>query len=157
MGTPPVCQYLAGNRLAAFWLGLRPTLVPLDRNRSRTRHRHFQFVHVTRAATTRSGCDRIRGSERSPNASNVVRRTRLDDSAVCKYCGASPGAGGFSVRADPPISASYSCPNGLSEYAAGVASHRDFYVGGYHGWPYWERELHWALPQIADVIRRTTR
>ena len=40
---------------------------------------------------------------------------------------------------------------------AGVASHRDFYVGGYHGWPYWERELHWALPQIADVIRRTTR
>ena len=41
--------------------------------------------------------------------------------------------------------------------AAGVASHRDFYVGGYHGWPYWERELHWALPQIADVIRRTTR
>ena len=41
--------------------------------------------------------------------------------------------------------------------AAGVASQRDFYVGGYHGWPYWERELHWALPQIADVIRRTTR
>ena len=41
--------------------------------------------------------------------------------------------------------------------AAGVASHRDFYVGGYHGWPYWERELHWALPQIVDVIQRTTR
>src|SRR5205823_3466123 len=41
--------------------------------------------------------------------------------------------------------------------AAGVPSHRDFYLGGYHGWPYWERELHWALPQIVDVIQRTTR
>ena len=41
--------------------------------------------------------------------------------------------------------------------AAGVPSHRDFYLGGYHGWPYWERELHWTLPQIVDVIQRTTR
>ena len=41
--------------------------------------------------------------------------------------------------------------------AAGVPSRRDFYLGGYHGWPYWERELHWALPQIVDVIQRTTR
>ena len=41
--------------------------------------------------------------------------------------------------------------------AAAVPSHRDFYIGGYHGWPYWERELHWALPQIVGVIQRTTR
>lgn len=26
------------------------------------------------------------------------------------------------------------------------------YVGGYHGWPYWEATLHWALPQIVEVI-----
>jgi S-formylglutathione hydrolase FrmB len=28
----------------------------------------------------------------------------------------------------------------------------DFYGAGYHGWPYWERELHWALPQILTVV-----
>lgn len=36
---------------------------------------------------------------------------------------------------------------------AGVPSERDFYPGGYHGWPYWERELHWALPQILPIIQ----
>jgi S-formylglutathione hydrolase FrmB len=35
---------------------------------------------------------------------------------------------------------------------AGVPFHQDFYAGGYHGWPYWQRELHWALPQILPVI-----
>ena len=35
---------------------------------------------------------------------------------------------------------------------AGVPFQQDFYTGGYHGWPYWERELHWALPQILPVI-----
>jgi len=38
--------------------------------------------------------------------------------------------------------------------AAGVPAARDFYPGGYHGWPYWERELHWALPQIMQLIGR---
>jgi diacylglycerol O-acyltransferase / trehalose O-mycolyltransferase / mycolyltransferase Ag85 len=36
--------------------------------------------------------------------------------------------------------------------AAGVPYEKDFYRGGYHGWPYWERELHWALPQILSTI-----
>ena len=35
---------------------------------------------------------------------------------------------------------------------AEVPFESDFYAGGYHGWPYWQRELHWALPQILDVI-----
>lgn len=35
---------------------------------------------------------------------------------------------------------------------AGV-DHTDWiYPGGYHGWPYWEAALHWALPQILDTI-----
>ena len=41
--------------------------------------------------------------------------------------------------------------------ANGVPHVDDFYGGGYHGWPYWERELHWALPQIMDVIDREGR
>ena len=36
--------------------------------------------------------------------------------------------------------------------AAAVPYDKDFYLGGYHGWPYWERELHWALPQIVPLI-----
>lgn len=36
--------------------------------------------------------------------------------------------------------------------AAGVPHTDHFYSAGYHGWPYWERELHWALPQIMALI-----
>ncbi|HVN86774.1 MAG TPA: alpha/beta hydrolase family protein [Candidatus Binatia bacterium] len=36
--------------------------------------------------------------------------------------------------------------------AAGVPYNTDFYKGGYHGWPYWQRELHWSLPQIMSLI-----
>ena len=36
---------------------------------------------------------------------------------------------------------------------AGVAYHKDFYGGGYHGWPYWQMDLHWALPGLYDVIK----
>jgi S-formylglutathione hydrolase FrmB len=36
--------------------------------------------------------------------------------------------------------------------AAAVPYVKDFYQGGYHGWPYWERELHWSLPQIISLI-----
>jgi S-formylglutathione hydrolase FrmB len=36
---------------------------------------------------------------------------------------------------------------------AHVPFKQDFYPGGYHGWPYWQRELHWALPQIVPIIQ----
>ena len=35
---------------------------------------------------------------------------------------------------------------------AGISFAADFYKGGYHGWPYWQRELHWSLPQIMARI-----
>ena len=41
--------------------------------------------------------------------------------------------------------------------AAAVPYGKDFYLGGYHGWPYWERELHWALPRILPLIERAER
>jgi diacylglycerol O-acyltransferase/trehalose O-mycolyltransferase len=37
---------------------------------------------------------------------------------------------------------------------AGVQHHDDFYGGGYHGWPYWQMALHWALPQMMKAIVR---
>ena len=36
---------------------------------------------------------------------------------------------------------------------AGVSHHDEFYGGGYHGWPYWQMDLHWALPGLFDVIK----
>jgi hypothetical protein len=36
--------------------------------------------------------------------------------------------------------------------SAAVPYVKDFYQGGYHGWPYWERELHWPLPLIMSLI-----
>lgn len=34
---------------------------------------------------------------------------------------------------------------------AGVPHTDNFYPGGYHGWPYWQADLHWALAQIAGT------
>ena len=36
---------------------------------------------------------------------------------------------------------------------AGVPHHDWFYSGGYHGWPYWQADLHWALPGLYRAIR----
>src|SRR6266516_1840778 len=38
--------------------------------------------------------------------------------------------------------------------AAGVPYRRNLYGGGYHGWPYWQYALHWALPGMVRVIKR---
>ncbi len=35
---------------------------------------------------------------------------------------------------------------------AGVAYTRNLYLGGYHDWPYWQQELHNALPRVVKVI-----
>lgn len=35
---------------------------------------------------------------------------------------------------------------------AGVPYTSHFYLGGYHGWPYWQADLHWAMPYIAQVL-----
>jgi hypothetical protein len=48
---------------------------------------------------------------------------------------------------DPPR-----CSLAVALDAAGVPYQADLYRGGYHGWPYWERALHWALPQIMAVV-----
>ena len=36
--------------------------------------------------------------------------------------------------------------------AAGIPHTDDLYAGGYHGWPYWQADLHWALPQIVSIL-----
>lgn len=35
--------------------------------------------------------------------------------------------------------------------AAGISAKTDF-TPGYHDWPYWERALHWALPQMIPLV-----
>ena len=36
---------------------------------------------------------------------------------------------------------------------AGVQHTDWFYPGGLHDWPYWEADLHWALPQLLEAIQ----
>jgi diacylglycerol O-acyltransferase / trehalose O-mycolyltransferase len=36
---------------------------------------------------------------------------------------------------------------------SGVAHTDWFYPGGLHDWPYWEADLHWALPQMLEAIQ----
>jgi S-formylglutathione hydrolase FrmB len=36
---------------------------------------------------------------------------------------------------------------------AGIEYETDFYGGGYHGWPYWQRDIHLALPWLMRWIR----
>ena len=36
--------------------------------------------------------------------------------------------------------------------AAGIAVQADLYDGGYHGWPYWDAGIRWALPQLAAIL-----
>lgn len=36
--------------------------------------------------------------------------------------------------------------------AAKVPYTSDFYLGGYHGWPYWQADLHWALPKLVAEL-----
>lgn len=35
---------------------------------------------------------------------------------------------------------------------AGVPYQTHFYPGGYHGWAYWQADMHWALPIIEKVL-----
>jgi diacylglycerol O-acyltransferase/trehalose O-mycolyltransferase len=35
----------------------------------------------------------------------------------------------------------------------GVPVHADLYRAGTHNWPYWQRELHRALPVLLGAIR----
>lgn len=35
----------------------------------------------------------------------------------------------------------------------GIPVHADIYAGGAHSWPYWQRELHRALPMLLGAIR----
>ena len=76
----------------------------------------------------------------------------------------SPLVGGPPSCEDPSNPAGYALEQGIFQMnvsflvhlaAAGVSvptSHIWFYPGGLHSWPYWQADLHWALPQILDAI-----
>ena len=36
--------------------------------------------------------------------------------------------------------------------AVGIEAEVDLYDGGYHGWPYWDAGIRWALPQLAAIL-----
>jgi S-formylglutathione hydrolase FrmB len=76
------------------------------------------------------------------------------------------GTPGGAQGDDPGNPGGYALENGIFQMnlslvraldAAGVPHVDDFYAGGYHGWPYWQADLHWALPQIAAVLGQPRR
>jgi S-formylglutathione hydrolase FrmB len=74
------------------------------------------------------------------------------------------GTPGGSQGEEPTNPGGYALENGVFQMnlqfvraldAAGVAHHDHFYPGGVHDWPYWQADLHWALPQIVTLLGRS--
>lgn len=85
--------------------------------------------------------------------------SRLRGTALFLACGT--GTPGGAYGDDPSNPGGYALENGVFQMnlslvralnVAGVAHTDHFYLGGYHGWPYWQADLHWALPLIASVL-----
>ena len=71
------------------------------------------------------------------------------------------GTPGGAYGDDPSDPGAYALENGILQMnlslvraldQAGVPHTDNFYPGGYHGWPYWQADLHWALRQIAETL-----
>lgn len=71
------------------------------------------------------------------------------------------GTPGGAYGDDPSDPGAYALENGVFQMnlsmvraltVAGVPYQTHFYAGGYHGWPYWQADLHWALPIIDSVL-----
>ena len=71
------------------------------------------------------------------------------------------GTPGGAYGDDPSNPGGYALENGVFQMnlsmarsltLAGVPFQQHFYPGGYHGWVYWQADLHWALPIIDSVL-----
>jgi diacylglycerol O-acyltransferase/trehalose O-mycolyltransferase len=71
------------------------------------------------------------------------------------------GTPGGAQGDDPSNPGGYALENGIFQMnlqmvraleLAGVPFQQDFYPGGYHGWPYWQADMHWALPIIDGIL-----
>jgi diacylglycerol O-acyltransferase/trehalose O-mycolyltransferase len=91
------------------------------------------------------------------NPASLASRLKGVRILLASGTGTPGGAGGD----DPTDPGAYGLENGVFQMnqslvraldQAGVAHTDDFYAGGYHGWPYWQADLHWALPQIVAAL-----
>ena len=89
---------------------------------------------------------------------------RLAGTELFIACGT--GTPGGPQGEEPTNPGGYAIENGVFQMnlqfvraldSAGVAHHDDFYVGGVHDWPYWQADLHWALPQIVAALLHAPR
>jgi diacylglycerol O-acyltransferase/trehalose O-mycolyltransferase len=83
----------------------------------------------------------------------------LKGTVVLLACGT--GTPGGAYGDDPADPGGYALENGVFQMnlsmvraltLAGVPFQQHFYPGGYHGWPYWQADMHWALPIIDGVL-----
>ncbi len=94
---------------------------------------------------------------REHNPTDLARKLR----GVALFLATGDGTPGGPAGDDPSDGAGYGIESVVFRMTLDLASAldaahvpyaKDFYRGGYHGWPYWERELHWALPQMLALI-----
>ena len=85
--------------------------------------------------------------------------SKLKGTVVLLACGT--GTPGGAYGDDPSNPGGYALENGVFQMnlsmarsltLAGVPFQEHFYPGGYHGWVYWQADLHWALPIIDSVL-----
>jgi S-formylglutathione hydrolase FrmB len=86
-----------------------------------------------------------------------------DLKGVWLYVASGTGTPGGGAGDDPGNPGAYGVEHGIFHMnvsftsaldRAGVAHTRNLYPGGYHGWRYWQRDLHEALPGLVRIISR---
>jgi S-formylglutathione hydrolase FrmB len=85
-------------------------------------------------------------------------------SGTQRFIASGTGTPGGSQSEEPTNPGGYALENGVFQMnlqfvraldAAGVPHHDHFYEGGVHDWPYWQADLHWALPKIVALLGRS--
>ena len=89
----------------------------------------------------------------------VSLAAKLKGTVVLLACGT--GTPGGAYGDDPSNPGGYALESGVFQMnlsmvraltLVGVPFQEHFYPGGWHGWPYWQADMHWALPIIDGVL-----
>ena len=93
------------------------------------------------------------------NPASLAAKLKGTGTVVLLACGT--GTPGGAYGDDPSNPGGYALESGVFQMnlsmaraltLAGVPFQEHFYPGGWHGWPYWQADMHWALPIIDGVL-----
>lgn len=93
------------------------------------------------------------------NPASLAANLKGTGTVVLLACGTGTPGGKYGDQPTNP--GGYALENGVFQMnlsmvralnKAGVPYQSHFYPGGYHGWLYWQADMHWALPIIENVL-----